>query len=407
MQKVARPEPKKSEVEKRPGNKPGVPSGGPVPAAEGVQAKTCPCGGGCPRCQGANAGALGKPGNRGHIAFRLADPPSNPPPGETSADRAAANAVAEAAPYGIVIEDGLPPGPGQVNRTDFIEKVAPMIEQTAAEMLTPAGRDVRDCPYLEFWLSFYRRQSASHIERAIERYVQPSQPTLDGIETAILARVRRAVQAWVDRREVQLPKEVDWRVDDDRLGDKRGGVAAAQLMGAGGDGAAAPPGSAASIRGRLSEGRPLEPTVRSRMERGFGASFRDVRLHDDNRADSVARDYRARAFTVGQDIGFAAGHYRPGTMAGDLLLAHEIAHTIQQRSATVEGPAEDLEADATLSAIGAMMPESGVEAKPAMHGGLGTPLRVWRRAVPERSLRHRIQTDSGRTSATLRPQEGH
>jgi hypothetical protein len=305
-----------------------------------------------------------------HLALRPFDPPANPNQEETSADAAAEKATAQAAPYGIVIEDGLPAGPGQVNRTDFIEKLYPLIESTADELLVPAGRTARDCPYIEFWLNFYRRQSAAHIERAIEHYVQPAQHTPEGIGEAILAQVRRAVQAWVERREVQLPKEIDWRVDDDRIQSTRGSAPAAQLMGAGGEGAAAPPGSVASIRGRLSEGRPLEPAVRTRMEHGFGTNFRDVRVHDDARAASVARDYRARAFTVGQDIGFAAGQYRPGTIAGDLLLAHEIAHTIQQRSAAVEGPAQDLEADATLSAIGAVMPESELDAKPALRGGL-------------------------------------
>src|SRR5436305_946644 len=38
----------------------------------------------------------------------------------------------------------------------------------------------------------------------------------------------------------------------------------------------------------------------------------------------------ARAFTIGHDIAFGTGEYRPGTAAGDVLIAHELAHTIQQ-----------------------------------------------------------------------------
>ena len=404
--RVAQQATKESATAKRPATEPAKGAGMERVSDTPVsQAKTCPCGGTCPRCNPPPPGGRSKPGSTSaakkahggslaktngsrpegeipvmqvdaaapaaeHLALRPFDPPPNPNQEETSADAAAEKATAQAAPYGIVIEDGLPAGPGQVNRTDFIDKLYPLIESTADELLIPAGRTARDCPYIEFWLNFYRRQSAAHIERAIEHYVQPAQHTPEGIEQAILAQVRRAVQAWVERREVQLPKEIDWRVDDDRIQSTRGSAPAAQLMGAGGEGAAAPPGSVASIRGRLSQGRPLEPGVRTRMEHGFGANFRDVRVHDDARAASVARDYRARAFTVGQDIGFAAGQYRPGTIAGDLLLAHEIAHTIQQRSAAVEGPAQDLEADATLSAIGAVLPESELDAKPALRGGL-------------------------------------
>ncbi len=62
----------------------------------------------------------------------------------------------------------------------------------------------------------------------------------------------------------------------------------------------------------------------------------------------------------------------PVPLAGDLLLAHELAHTIQQRGALMEAPAAGgMESDATLSAIGVVLPGSGFEAAPALRGGLG------------------------------------
>src|SRR5204863_9288507 len=48
-------------------------------------------------------------------------------------------------------------------------------------------------------------------------------------------------------------------------------------------------------------------------------------------ARSAARDISAQAFTYGQDIYFGAGRYQPGTEGGRELLAHELAHTVQQR----------------------------------------------------------------------------
>ena len=52
----------------------------------------------------------------------------------------------------------------------------------------------------------------------------------------------------------------------------------------------------------------------------------------------MARAVSARAFTVGSDIYFARGEYQPGTADGNQLIAHEVAHTIQQRGAPADGP---------------------------------------------------------------------
>lgn len=80
-----------------------------------------------------------------------------------------------------------------------------------------------------------------------------------------------------------------------------------------------------------SPGKPLEPALRSDMERRFGHDFSRVRVHSDAAAAQSARDVNAHAYTVGQDVVFGAGQYRPGSDSGRHLLSHELAHTIQQR----------------------------------------------------------------------------
>lgn len=60
------------------------------------------------------------------------------------------------------------------------------------------------------------------------------------------------------------------------------------------------------------------------------ADFSRVRIHTDARAADSTRAVNAKAYTVGQDIVFGPGRYAPGTEAGRKLLAHELAHTIQQ-----------------------------------------------------------------------------
>jgi hypothetical protein len=77
-------------------------------------------------------------------------------------------------------------------------------------------------------------------------------------------------------------------------------------------------------------GHGLESTPRALMERRFGRSFADVRIHADGPAGESARHVGARAYTHGRDIAFAAGEYRPGTADGLSLLAHELAHVVQQ-----------------------------------------------------------------------------
>jgi len=80
-----------------------------------------------------------------------------------------------------------------------------------------------------------------------------------------------------------------------------------------------------------SPGRPLDPSTRRAMEAHFGYDFSGVRVHDDARAAASAAALDAVAFTVGQDIAFGPGRYAPSTTAGREILAHELAHTIQQR----------------------------------------------------------------------------
>jgi hypothetical protein len=85
-------------------------------------------------------------------------------------------------------------------------------------------------------------------------------------------------------------------------------------------------------------GRPLDGGAAGRLGTAMGDPLADVRVHDGPEAAMLARAVSARAFTVGSDIFFGAGEYRPGTMDGDRLIAHETAHVIQQRGAPASGP---------------------------------------------------------------------
>lgn len=94
---------------------------------------------------------------------------------------------------------------------------------------------------------------------------------------------------------------------------------------------AAPAGTPWLVQESLrSPGQPLDTGVRAEMEPRFGHDFGAIRVHADPRASASAREIGSRAYTVGHNIVFAAGQYAPQTAAGRHLLAHELAHVVQQ-----------------------------------------------------------------------------
>jgi outer membrane protein OmpA-like peptidoglycan-associated protein len=101
-------------------------------------------------------------------------------------------------------------------------------------------------------------------------------------------------------------------------------------------------------------GRALEPDTRGFFERRFGHDFSRVRVHADTTAASSARSVAAAAYTLGTDIVFGAGMYRPDSPSGTRLLAHELAHVVQQDrggGATAGGGDHESEARAASDRI--------------------------------------------------------
>ena len=94
-------------------------------------------------------------------------------------------------------------------------------------------------------------------------------------------------------------------------------------------GMTAPPSVHATLR---APGQPLDGGARAFMESRFGQDFGGVRVHTDSGAAASARAVGAQAYTVGQNVVFGEGRYAPGTTAGNTLIAHELAHVVQQGS---------------------------------------------------------------------------
>ena len=135
-------------------------------------------------------------------------------------------------------------------------------------------------------------------------------------------------------------------------------------------------GAATAVdRAASSAGEPLPEAVRGRFERSAGEDLSEVRIHTGAESARAASAVGARAYTIGQDIHFGEGKYAPGGSSGMHLLAHEVAHTVQNRNGApaihakpdVSTPSDSHEAEADRAANAIV---SGGKASISASGGL-------------------------------------
>jgi uncharacterized protein DUF4157 len=303
---------------------------------------------------------------------------------------------------GLIVDDGVTElTPGQMHKTEFLEGLKTSACNTADSVLAGTGRTAQGCPFIERWINRLRARTSQHIERAIRRYA----PDAAGARTAtdyfaaVGSRLREGVSRWASTGEISgVPPELLAEMEGGGIAGAIGGVISGIAGGLAGafsgigrilakakDGGARE-GDATAIQSQLQDGAALDSTVRSRMESAFGYDFSRVRVHADNRASALSGQLNARAFTIGNNIAFAASEYRPGTLAGDALIAHELAHVVQQQGGTMAAATSSgaaygrLEEDADKSAFFAVtslwqgtqktVKNAARNAMPAMRSGL-------------------------------------
>ncbi len=79
-------------------------------------------------------------------------------------------------------------------------------------------------------------------------------------------------------------------------------------------------------------GRSLDGGTLSFMQNRFQTDFTNVKIHDSREAANFSRELNAKAFTLGNDIYFNEGQFKPESKEGKHLLAHELTHVVQQNS---------------------------------------------------------------------------
>jgi hypothetical protein len=84
-------------------------------------------------------------------------------------------------------------------------------------------------------------------------------------------------------------------------------------------------------------GSGLDAGVANKLSPSLG-DLSDVSVHTDDTAHDLNHAVSAKAFATGTDVYFAKDQYKPNTSDGDKLIAHELAHVVQQRGAPTSGP---------------------------------------------------------------------
>lgn len=321
---------------------------------------------------------------------------------EQQADRVEAEVGAQAATSAkpLLVEDDAPTQqPGQMRKSEFLSALKTSVCAGADEELKGTIWSTMGCPYVERWFDVYANKDSAAVERALHKYA-PETRTATSAEQYIplvTEKVRKGVAVWKETGEVTgVPPEFAQAgmpgatfeglvgAGLSALGGVIGGAVskAASAVGGAISGAARAVGSgiasigramfkaqagganepydAEALQAQLQGGHPLDAEVRGKMESAFGQDFSGVRVHADAGAARLSQNLNARAFTMGRDVAFGAGEYQPGTLIGDALIAHELAHVVQQgngktQGAQTKGAAYDaLEEDADVAAVGAV-----------------------------------------------------
>jgi hypothetical protein len=284
--------------------------------------------------------------------------------------------------------------PGQMHKSSFLAQLRPAICAAADEALAPTGRSSDGCPYLDFWLDYYAQQDAAHAERALRRYAPEAASAASAADylPIVAQRVFTGVSRWATTGQITgIPEGIP-------LALPTSAPAAPAIQPMAQPGGAHTPLNPQTIQTQLGQGQPLDTRLRSQMESAFGASFGHVQVHHDAAAAALASQVNARAFTVGNHVAFAPGEYQPNSLIGQVLVAHELAHVVQQAGAS-EGSAAMSLGDATYNSLEADADQAAVGVVTSLWGGAkGVMAGVVRNAIP--SLRSGLRLQRCKSDST-------
>jgi hypothetical protein len=255
----------------------------------------------------------------------------------------------------FIVDDSVTPAAGQMCKTDFLNRLKVEICMTVNQALagTPFSSD--NCPYIRAAFARHQGSSPLQMEQLIARY-EPSTAQAQSVDDLIQrmkVKVFGAAKQWsATGGDLSGVTPVFGGITSG-ISSAVGGIASSigGLFFKSNEGGANATQSPQAIMQGLGRGQPLDSKSKGKMESAFGTSFSSVEVHKDSNAASLSDNMNARAFTVGNHIAFGSGEHKPGTLVGDALLAHELAHVVQQKNkgAAKNNSETDLESDVDYS----------------------------------------------------------
>lgn len=262
----------------------------------------------------------------------------------------------------FIVEDTATPASGQMRRSDFLERITVEICTAVDEGLQGTDFSSDNCPYIRALFARHRNSTPLQLEQVVVQF-QPRSSQAENVEELrqlVVEQVYEAVNTWKESRRLpDIPGSL-YDILEESLPAEDAGSDGSSPHFKSEPGNTVQSGSPRQIMQTLGEGNSINSSIRGNMENAFNADFSGVQVHNDSTAAKLAADMNARAFAVGSHIAFARGQYQPGTLIGDALIAHELAHVEQQRNSDINtkninnSNNDELETDADNSAVHAV-----------------------------------------------------
>jgi hypothetical protein len=302
-------------------------------------------------------------------------------PAEAEADHVAQQVTSGSAPQEWLIDSG-PVVPGQMLKSAFLEQLKPDVTNAANEELGRLGSALA-CPYIAEYFAKYGALPAGATSALIKKWIPGAvgATSAQALIPMIVQRVRAGVHVWKETG--KLPADLAAAEPAAAQQAQQQATAAPQ----------AHKKSLDAMETELGEGQAVD----SKLAAPLGAE--GARIHHGPIAERKAAERDAVAFAVGQNVVMGASAPKPGTLAGDALLAHELAHTAQQKTAAADPIArkkpigdedQGAERDADRAASGAMSSNEKLAKLSSFAGRIGdvvtTGLQLQRCATQPPSL---------------------
>ncbi len=282
----------------------------------------------------------------------------------------------------FLTDDSATPGEGQMTKSAFLQRLNTEVCATVDEALRSTGSSSDNCPYIREVFARYQNNTPARIEQVLQRYepsTQSAQSADDLIQMikahAFTAAIQWATNGTLPGLSQGIAGEISAGVSSvsNAISTVTTGISnTVSSIGSGISSAVSGIGSLffkskaggnqvtqspQGVMQSLGKGNSLSSDTKGRMESAFGTNFSDVQIHTDSKASGLSNSMNARAFTVGNHIAFGSGEHKPGTLIGDALMAHELAHVEQQRGMAGNINVEDqlLEQEANQAASGVLL----------------------------------------------------